>query len=54
VRDFVPIGIGDCNYNWIMIDCQWLPITSNDWTVIDYPALLAGALPADLRTMFGL
>jgi len=23
----------------IMIDCQWLPIKSNDWTVIDYPAL---------------
>ena len=20
-----------------MIDCQWLPITSNDWTFIDYP-----------------
>ena len=23
----------------IMIDCQWVPITSNDWTVIDYPVL---------------
>ena len=29
--------IGDCD--WIMIDCQWLPIISNYWTVIDYPAL---------------
>ena len=29
--------IGDCN--WIMIDCQWVPIKSNDWTVIDYLAL---------------
>ena len=27
---------GDCN--WITIDCQCLPITSSDWTVIDYPA----------------
>ena len=23
-----------------MIDCQWFPIPSNDWTVIDYPVLV--------------
>ena len=31
--------IGDCN--WITIDRQWLPIKSNDWTAIAYPALPA-------------
>ena len=41
---------------WILIDCQWSPITSNDWTVIDYPALveLMLWLAVELAEVIGL
>ena len=38
------IGYGQkiVDYVWILSDCQRLPITSNDRSVIDYPVLAGG------------